>query len=34
MKKEYTSSLLNKRNAFETQFVKLNPHFDVNLKYA
>ena len=35
-KKKYTSSLyyFNKRSAFEAHFVKLNQHFDANLKYT
>ena len=34
--KKYTSSLyyLNKRSTFEAHFVKLNHHFNVNLKYT
>ena len=35
-KKKYTSSLyyFDKRSTFEAHFVKLNQHFNVNLKYT
>ena len=36
LRKKYTSSLyyFDKRSTFEAHFVKLNQHFNVNLKYA